>query len=858
MNKTCDLITMYVNNFSNLCKHRNGGECIGYCLKCSKQVCANCKDNHADHSKSILTMKSAMEPIKKRLHTCKTLYSKKEAEERNLFFSLTEEIGKLRSVHLEIREERMKWRQLIGNIKDTFLQQVANHMAKLEEICEEGNKQQSFTKDMINTIDSLENLNSVKTFYPIWLAVIEKLDLIKEVDEIPECGTFSLILHTLPDISCRLVENRVLAVEKEEMYKLVRDLCESILRQFSEEPVELTEALNNLTTIPLIVEYVQNQTSINQKTMLEERERLRKKARDLEKKIYDMKGFSKKQKNMLEESANVQNELETEINEIKIKQKTVLEERAQLQSKVEEFEKQIKEIKTSYGNLSTEKEKLGVELQRIKSENEDKESVIKDKKADVCKSLNILHESVMQIQTDEDRAHTVSNIETGAKSEQAVVDFVLKHIFDMNQKLIKLKSDLNDEIAKRTDLTNEGASAIEAAKNNITIFKNELEFTKIQLEQLSNSNVTLNQQVKDSEEQCFRVKQENNQTAVQFKDLSKERDVLKSRIESLTQKLIEKENEVASMSAAVKNMSSLVIEKESDIARIQQDRDKSVYSTNQLYSQLDQKNKFIAQQKEIIHKQEDAITAFKKEKDDLQTRLSSVAGEKLTKGNPSITDLGDPNRPMKISEKYGELYDNEWTDAMDNNTAVKEYYHGLNDSEIEEIIICHLHRLLKCCYKECLAKADEQIQTLGKAFAETMCLTFDSKEEVISLPVCKEASVFRRAKSVDFAKFLLKNEILCRNVMDDWNYNYKNEKVMQLLMTSSFFEKCVHICWSMTIQDPVMYLDEDVPADTQIDKNTYKEFVKSGNTVAFVVWPALFLHKDGPLLYKGVVHAYWK
>lgn len=76
-------------------------------------------------------------------------------------------------------------------------------------------------------------------------------------------------------------------------------------------------------------------------------------------------------------------------------------------------------------------------------------------------------------------------------------------------------------------------------------------------------------------------------------------------------------------------------------------------------------------------------------------RLSSVAGEKLTKGNPAITDLGDPDRPMKIGEKYGELYDNEWTDAMENIKTVKQYYHGLKDSEIEEIIIHHLHRLLK-------------------------------------------------------------------------------------------------------------------------------------------------------------------
>lgn len=53
---------------------------------------------------------------------------------------------------------------------------------------------------------------------------------------------------------------RVNAVDAEEMYKSVRVLCEFILKEFSEESVEETEALNNLTTIPLLVEYVQSQT----------------------------------------------------------------------------------------------------------------------------------------------------------------------------------------------------------------------------------------------------------------------------------------------------------------------------------------------------------------------------------------------------------------------------------------------------------------------------------------------------------------------------------------------------------------------------------------------------------------------
>jgi hypothetical protein len=39
-------------------------------------------------------------------------------------------------------------------------------------------------------------------------------------------------------------------------------------------------------------------------------------------------------------------------------------------------------------------------------------------------------------------------------------------------------------------------------------------------------------------------------------------------------------------------------------------------------------------------------------------RLSAVAGDR------DIIELSDPNRPMKIAEKFTELYDNDWTDSM--------------------------------------------------------------------------------------------------------------------------------------------------------------------------------------------------
>lgn len=40
-------------------------------------------------------------------------------------------------------------------------------------------------------------------------------------------------------------------------------------------------------------------------------------------------------------------------------------------------------------------------------------------------------------------------------------------------------------------------------------------------------------------------------------------------------------------------------------------------------------------------------------------------GDRLTDNNPNIADLSDKNRPVKLAERYCELYDNQWTDAYD-------------------------------------------------------------------------------------------------------------------------------------------------------------------------------------------------
>ena len=56
----------------------------------------------------------------------------------------------------------------------------------------------------------------------------------------------------------------------------------------------------------------------------------------------------------------------------------------------------------------------------------------------------------------------------------------------------------------------------------------------------------------------------------------------------------------------------------------------------------------------------------------------------------------------------------------------------------------------------------------------------------------------------------------------------------------------------MTIKSPEMYLEFTCVSD-RVDKNIFRPFTKSGDTLAYVVWPALYLHVAGPLITRGIV-----
>ncbi|WAQ98812.1 hypothetical protein MAR_023185 [Mya arenaria] len=66
-----------------------------------------------------------------------------------------------------------------------------------------------------------------------------------------------------------------------------------------------------------------------------------------------------------------------------------------------------------------------------------------------------------------------------------------------------------------------------------------------------------------------------------------------------------------------------------------------------------------------------------------------------------------------------------------------------------------------------------------------------------------------------------------------------------------FINKCLFIGWMMVVQTPPMNFKYASKGD-HFDTNIFKQFTKSGKLIDFVVWPALVLHKDGPVVGKGI------
>ncbi|XP_060582812.1 uncharacterized protein LOC132739174 [Ruditapes philippinarum] len=92
---------------------------------------------------------------------------------------------------------------------------------------------------------------------------------------------------------------------------------------------------------------------------------------------------------------------------------------------------------------------------------------------------------------------------------------------------------------------------------------------------------------------------------------------------------------------------------------------------------------------------------------------------------------------------------------------------------------------------------------------------------------------------------------VCKKHFEDLRYS-TSIVAQKARLVPKYFEACFNLCWLMAVQDPPMCFGPDVRQGDVFDTDLYEAYTKSGNTVAYVVWPALLLHKGGAVLYKGV------
>ncbi|XP_060567833.1 uncharacterized protein LOC132726518 isoform X4 [Ruditapes philippinarum] len=243
--------------------------------------------------------------------------------------------------------------------------------------------------------------------------------------------------------------------------------------------------------------------------------------------------------------------------------------------------------------------------------------------------------------------------------------------------------------------------------------------------------------------------------------------------------------------------------------------------------------------KECEKKLQKEIEELKEEKDVLLNRLSKMAGANLTDNNPAIADLSDPNRATKLAEQFSELYDNSWTDA----------YEVLEISDENECIQYLLNIIVES-YNMCSDISKMQQRALARALhnpTEGLSIKTIANEKVnhdsdVNLSKLQSRTLSDlRKTSVDLSIVDVKSYITAKN--ENW---VRKGELKQFTMS------CIELCWFMHLQSPPVYLDATLVSGSTLDTNKYKPYTKSGKKIDFIVWPSLYLHKDGPILCKGV------
>ncbi|XP_060566866.1 uncharacterized protein LOC132725703 [Ruditapes philippinarum] len=289
-------------------------------------------------------------------------------------------------------------------------------------------------------------------------------------------------------------------------------------------------------------------------------------------------------------------------------------------------------------------------------------------------------------------------------------------------------------------------------------------------------------------------------------------------------------NALISKERELKDLQARLQKDQEEIDRLKQKvKDLETKSNELLSRDQEEIDRFQAENYQLKQKVKDLET----NNNELLSRLSAVASAKLTDNNPNIADLSDVNRPTKLAEQFSELYDNEWTDAFD--ALAKEQDESNNDKEACTKLLNVLNKIFSICHKK--ASGDLQMM-MQKLSVELFGMGAPSKE------VMRAIKDDRKKHYAGMVEQLMKD---CKFSFDD----VITEE--EALLIAKFIEKCVSVCWLMSIQDPPVYIDVKIDMHGErLSTDIYKPYTKSGKFIDYIVWPVLYLFEGGNILSKGI------
>ncbi|KAK3594513.1 hypothetical protein CHS0354_030859 [Potamilus streckersoni] len=246
---------------------------------------------------------------------------------------------------------------------------------------------------------------------------------------------------------------------------------------------------------------------------------------------------------------------------------------------------------------------------------------------------------------------------------------------------------------------------------------------------------------------------------------------------------------------------------------------------------------------------EKTINGLKEDKDELLNRLSKIASDRLTHENTDITDLSDEIRPTKLAEKMSELYDNQWTNAFDelktnwadDKNAIDMLLTIVMETNqvCKEMTLSHYQKLKEACICfEYSSSSDAENKEKGKI----------STKGKFSIEMQQDIKRIWRESSKKVVKKV--SPIIVKKVSEKFEF-----PISVMSQTQLYMKECVELCWMMNLQEKPMHLDISVSrqdGNQYFDTEKFRSYTKTGQQVAFVVWPALYLFDGGSLLKKGI------